>query len=131
VAAVELVSTRHKGRPRAREAFAARCADHLRHGCGLVIVDVVTSRRADLHGDLLAALGVAEGTIGVSGLSVVSYRSVGREAEGQLLAWPEALEIGASLPTVPLWLGEEVAVPLDLEASHAAACTDLRVPQAG
>jgi hypothetical protein len=131
VAAVELVSPRNKDRPRARAAFAAKCADHLRHGCGLVIVDVVTSRRADLHGDLLAALGVTGSTVGVSGLSVVSYRSVGRETQGQLLAWPVALEIGMPLPTVPLWLGDEVAVPLDLEASHAAACRDLRVQQAG
>src|SRR5262245_55687835 len=53
VAAVELVSPRNKDRARAREAFAAKCADHLRHGCGVVIVDVVTTRRTDLHADLL------------------------------------------------------------------------------
>src|SRR4051812_12846052 len=57
-AAIELVSPRNKDRPRAREAFAAKCADHLRRGCGVVVVDVATTRRADLHADLLAALGV-------------------------------------------------------------------------
>src|SRR5262249_46212936 len=57
-AAVELVSPRNKDRARAREALADKCADHLRRGCGLVVVDVVTTRRADLQGDLLAALGV-------------------------------------------------------------------------
>jgi hypothetical protein len=97
----------------------------------LVIVDVVTTRRADLHSDLLAALGVSGSTVGMSGLSAVSYRPVGREEEGQLLAWPADLEIGEPLPTIPLWLGDEGAVPLDLEASHTAACLDLRVPQAG
>jgi len=131
VAAVELVSPRNKDRPRAREAFAAKCADHLRRGCGVVIVDVVTTRRADLHADLLVALGVSEGRTEGGGLSAVSYRSVGRSEEGQLLAWPAVLEIGDMLPTVPLWLGDDAVVPLNLEASHAAACLDLRVPQAG
>ena len=33
---------------------------------------------------------------------------------------------------VPLWLaGADTAVPLALEASHAAACADLRIRQAG
>jgi hypothetical protein len=31
---------------------------------------------------------------------------------------------------VPLWLGG-FAVPLDLEATHAAACRDLRIRVAG
>ncbi len=129
-AAVELVSPRNKDRPRARERFAAKCADYLRRGCGLVVVDAVTTRRADLNADLFAALG-ADPDERVSGaLSAVAYRSVGRDADGQLLAWPVSLEIGQALPTVPLWLGADLAVPLDLEASHAAACGDLRIRQA-
>jgi hypothetical protein len=130
-ATVELVSPRNKDRPKAREVFAAKCADHLRRGCGLVVVDVVTTRRADLHADLLSALD-ADSTAAVPGpLSAVAYRAVGRDAEGQLQAWPAALEVARPLPTVPLWLGGEVAVPLDLEASHTAACVDLRIRQAG
>lgn len=38
VAAIVLVSPRNKDRPDAREAFATKCADHLRHGAGLVVV---------------------------------------------------------------------------------------------
>src|SRR4051794_18732472 len=56
-AAVQLVSPRNKDRSRAREAFAAKCAGHLGRGCGLVVVDTVTTRRADLQADLFAALG--------------------------------------------------------------------------
>lgn len=130
-AAIELVSPRNKDRPRAREAFAAKCAEHLRRGCGVVVVDVVTSRRAGLHVDLLAALA-AEAVDPVAGpLSAVSYRATGSEADGRLLAWPEVLEIGHPLPTVPLWLGADPVVPLDLEASHRAACDDLRIRRAG
>jgi hypothetical protein len=130
-AAVELVSPRNKDRPRAREAFAAKCAEYLRRGCGLVVVDVVTPRHADLQADLFVALDAGPPAAGLGGLSAVSYRPVGREAGGQLLAWPVTLEVGHPLPTVPLWLGGEVPVPLDLEASHAAACADLRIHPGG
>jgi hypothetical protein len=130
-AAIELVSPRNKDRPQARTAFAAKCADYLRRGCGVVVVDAVTTRRADLRADLLAALGVDESVGEAMPMSAVSYRPVGRDDEGQLLAWPIALEIGRLLPTVPLWLAAGLAVPLDLEASHAAACADVRIRQAG
>jgi putative addiction module component (TIGR02574 family) len=125
-ATVELVSPRYKDRRRSREMFAAKCTGYLGQGCGLVVVDAVTSRRADLHGDLLAAPG-ADARPEFPALSAVSYRSVGRDEAGRLLAWPATLEVGKPLPTVPLWLGADLAVPLDLEASHTAACADLRI----
>ena len=129
-AAVELVSPRNKDRPRSREAFAAKCAGHLRRGCGVVVADPVTTRRADLHAELLATLGVGP-TAGPEGLSVVSYRPVGREEAGRLQTWREPLEVGHPLPTVPLWLGGELSIPLDLEASYTAACSDLRIHPGG
>jgi hypothetical protein len=128
-AAVELVSPRNKDRPRSREAFAAKCAGYLRRGCGLVVVDAVTTRRADLHADLLEALAAPPGPMESAALSAVSYRAVGREEGGHLLAWPSTLEVGRALPTVPLWLGADLAVPLDLEASHTATSVDLRIRQ--
>lgn len=125
-AAIELVSPSNKDRKNARAAFTAKCADYLRRGCGLVVVDVVTSRRANLHQEILATLGVEE--VGIHRpLSVTAYQSVGRDEKGRLLAWPISVEIGQPLPTVPLWLGGEFAVQLDLEASHSVACTDLRI----
>jgi len=131
-AAVELVSPRNKDRPRSREAFASKCAGYLRRGCGLVVIDAVTTRRADLHADLLAALGAdAVPASAPAAMSAVSYRAVGRAEGGRLLAWPSALEVGEPLPTVPLWLGADLAVPLDLNASHTSACVDLRIRQAG
>lgn len=130
-AAVELVSPANKDRPKARAAFAAKCAGYLQRGCGVVVVDAVTTRRADLPADLHDALGAAPPDRPAAALLAVSYRAVGREGAGRLLAWPAALEVGRSLPTLPLWLGADTAVPLDLEASHAAACVDLRVRPAG
>ncbi|MFO0953779.1 MAG: hypothetical protein U0835_22010 [Isosphaeraceae bacterium] len=101
-AAVELVSPRNKDWPRVRDAFAFKCVEYLRHGCGVVVVDVVTSRRADLRAGLFASLG-AEPPADVSpALSAASYRPAVRDGEGLLLAWPAALEVGRPLPTLPL-----------------------------
>jgi hypothetical protein len=132
-AAVELVSPRNKDRPKSREAFAAKCAEYLARGCGVVVVDAVTARRADMHAEVLAMLEAGAGASAATagGLAAVSYRSLGREAEARLQAWPFVLEVGQVLPTVPLWLSGEIAVPLDLEASHSATCVDLRIRQAG
>src|SRR5712692_1563297 len=56
VAAIEVVSPGNKDRPEARRAFAAKCASYLQAGVGLVIVDVVTSRLANLHDELMRVL---------------------------------------------------------------------------
>ena len=117
-AAVELVSPRNKDRPQSREAFTAKCAGYLRRGCGRVVADVVTVRRADLRSDLLEALGVEPGQPGSEALSAVSYRPVGGAAGGRLLAWTESLQGGSPLPTVPLWLAGGEGVRLDLGASY-------------
>ena len=127
-AAIELVSPGNKDRPQAREAFTAKCADHLRHGHGLVVVDAVTTRRTNLYADLVAALGATSAGIEPGALAAISYKAVAhQQGGGQLLAWPSDLMVGQPLPTVPLWLTADLAVPLDLESSHNAACTDLRI----
>jgi hypothetical protein len=126
-AAIELVSPRNKDRPRARQAFAGKCADHLRHGRGLVVVDVVTTRRADLHADLLAALGADPEDAQPRPLAAIAYKSIAADHDGKLLAWPVELQIGQPLPTLPLWLAGDLSVPLNLESSHTAACADIRI----
>jgi hypothetical protein len=44
-----------------------------------------------------------------------------------LETWNHALQPGLPLPTVPLWLTEDLAIPLDLEASYEQTCRDLRI----
>jgi hypothetical protein len=96
-------------------------------------VDTVTTRRADLNAAILCLLGVdASAAAMPAGLSAVSYRAVGREEETQqLLLWPATLALGQPLPTLPLWIASDFSVPLDLEGSYQATCTDLRIRQAG
>ncbi len=131
-AAVELVSPRNKDRPAARQAFAAKCVGYLQQGSGVVVVDAVTTRRADLNGAILALLGVdSDAAVMPAGLSAVSYRAVEREDKSRRLeAWPAPLALGRPLPTLPLWIASDFSVPLDLEASHQATCADLRIRHA-
>jgi hypothetical protein len=49
VGAIELASPSNKARPAARRAFAMKCLNYLNAGIGLILVDVVTERRANLH----------------------------------------------------------------------------------
>jgi hypothetical protein len=131
-AAVELLSPRNKDRSQARQAFAIQCVRYLQQGSSVVVVDTVTTRRADLHAAILSLLGVKSEAATSSSLSAVSYRAVGREEETQQLQlWPAPLTLGQPLPTLPLWIGVDFSVPLDLEASYQTTCTDLRIRQAG
>jgi hypothetical protein len=45
----------------------------------------------------------------------------------RLDVWPVPLAVGAELPTVPLRLAADLAVPLELELTYAAACRSLRI----
>jgi hypothetical protein len=133
-AAIELLSPRNKDRPAARQAFAVKCVGYLQQGSSVVVVDTVTTRRADLNGTILSLLGVdvSAATLPLSGLSAVSYCAVGLEEERQqILLWPEPLALAQPLPTLPLWIAPHFSVPLDLEASYQMTCADLRIPLPG
>jgi hypothetical protein len=137
VAAVELVSEANKDRPDRRHTFAVKCASYLQAGVAVIVVDAVTSYRADLHAELIDLLGLAEPLAWASpaGLSAVVYRAV--EAAGpspgdgpvRLDVWPHPRRVGDPLPTVPLWLDADLAVPLDLDATNAAAWAALRMDE--
>jgi hypothetical protein len=128
VAAIELISPANKDRPEHRRAFAVKCAAYLQRQASLVMVDVVTTRQASLHGELLELLGAPNGPGGeTASLYAAAYRLLVRREETRLQSWPARLEVGKVLPTLPLWLEPGFALPLDLDASYTAACEDLRI----
>jgi len=45
-----------------------------------------------------------------------------------LEAWLMPLALGSPLPTVPLWLEADLALPLNLERSYEETFVELRVP---
>lgn len=129
VAVIELVSPANKDRPSHRRAFATKCAAYLQHSVSVVVVDLVTERKENLHAELMRLLELEEAAPGFApDLYAVAYRTATAEGRLSLEAWPEALTLGAPLPRMPLWLTPDLAVPLDLEASYAETCETLRIP---
>jgi Protein of unknown function (DUF4058) len=129
VAAVELVSPANKDRPDHRRAFLEKCLAYLQQRVAVVIVDIVTDRHAHLHNELLQCLDLAVQEPPMPGppLYAVSYRVTKLAGQWRLETWPEALALGQQLPTLPLWLADDLAVPLELEPSYEETCRVLRI----
>ncbi len=128
VAAVELVSPRNKDRRTARRQFVAKWAAYLQAGVSVVVVDVVTERRENLYAALLEQLDLATEGHGTGELYATACRAVPPDAPGRLETWVERLAPGSALPTLPLWLETDLAVPLPLERSYEATFGELRIP---
>ena len=126
VGAVELVSSANKDRPQSRRAFAAKYASYLHHGIGLAIIDIVTSRSASLHGELMSLLG--QSIAAADNLYAVAYRPLRRGDRDEIDIWPHKLELNQPLPDLPLWLGVDLVVPVKLEATYTSACHRRRLP---
>jgi hypothetical protein len=130
VAAVELVSPRNKDRRVGRRAFAIKCANYLRHGIGLVVVDVVTNRRANLHNEMIDLLELPEDyRIDPDALYAVAYRPVKTGDRAVVQVWPGPVAVGDELPTLPLPLDKGQCLRFDLEATYTAACRRMRLPE--
>jgi hypothetical protein len=130
VAAVEIVSPANKDRPAHRRAFASKCAGLLRERVSVVIVDVVTTRTSNLYVELLDLIEASDP--GLSPEPPVLYCTACRmtkpTAQWLLETWLESLALGQPLPTVPLWLADDLAVPLELEESYEQSCSILNIP---
>jgi hypothetical protein len=129
VAVVELVSPRNKDRPESRRDFAVKVASYWQERIGVVVVDVVSSRHANLYAETLRHLGLNDPALGEepSPLCAVACRTSKAEAAWHLDTWLHPLTFGGALPTLPLWLASDLAVPLDLEASYEETCRILRI----
>lgn len=128
VAAIELISPSNKDREETRRIFVAKCASLLAAGVGLVIVDVVTSRTANLHHELLETLRHASAVAAPqANLYAVSYQPVRRGERDEIDIWPAKLAIGEPLPQLPLGIGLDLFVPVDLESAYMAACRRRRM----
>jgi hypothetical protein len=95
-AAIELISPANKDREGSRRTFAAKCAGYLQHGIGVVIIDVVTARTANLHAELFDALEVKRRSPAwesPTGLYAVAYRAVTVRKKPRIEAWPEILTL--------------------------------------
>lgn len=129
VAAVEIVSPANKDRPDHRQAFVAKCAALLQEQVSVAIVDLVTTRHFNLYSDLLKLIGQNDPLLSPDppSLYAVACRSTKKDREWLLETWFHPLVLGQPLPTLPLWLADNLAVPLELEASYQETCRILRL----
>jgi hypothetical protein len=129
VGAVELVSPRNKDRPDSRRAFATKCANYLYHGISLVVVDVVTTRTANLHNETMRLMA-ADTRFEMPGDGTpyaVAYRPVRRAEKDEIDLWPTTFRLGDRLPVLPLVLRHDLTIPVDFEATYADACQRRRL----
>lgn len=132
VAAIELVSPANKDRPANRRDFAIKCASYLQQQIALVVVDAVTTRRESLHAELSRLLELSDAfrAAVASPLYAASYRlRLPGSAPRVLELWPAEMSLDEPLPTLPLWLGEDLALPLNLEESYQAAVDWVRLAE--
>jgi hypothetical protein len=131
VAVIELVSPSNKDRPETRQIFTAKCEALLRKGVSVAIVDVVTSRTANLYGEMLELVGQRDEPFGatIPTTYAAACRWIARGRKHVLESWSYPLSVGQPLPTPPLWLAENFAMPLDLETSYQATCQVLRIAE--
>lgn len=133
VAAIEIVSPANKDRPEHRHAFVAKCSALLQQQVSVVIVDLVTTRHFNLYRELLELSGQADPAFGTElpTLYAAACRSTRPNRHWTLDAWFHPLTLGAALPTLPLWLADDFALPLNLESSYEETCRILRLPPPG
>ncbi len=129
VAAIEIVSPANKDRPEHRRAFVAKCSAILQKHVSVSIIDLVTTRQFNLYVDLMELLGQPNPFPGVDPPQyAVACRYISRNDRWCLETWEEPLTLGQPLPVLPLWLADDISVPLDLEESYQETCRVLHIP---
>jgi hypothetical protein len=130
VAAVEIVSPANKDRPEHRRLFVAKCAALLQKLVSVTIIDLVTTRNFNLYGELLDLIGVADPSLAPEppSLYAVACRGTKNDDAWMLETWAHTLVLGQPLPTLPLWLADNLAVQLELEGCYEETCHILRIP---
>ena len=130
VAAIEIVSPANKDRPEHRREFVAKCAALLQKLVSVTIIDLVTTRNFNLYADLLELIGQADPSLGdnPSPLYAVACRGARQGDTWLFETWFHTLALGQPLPTLPIWLADNLSVPLELEACYEDTCRALRIP---
>jgi hypothetical protein len=94
------------------------------------IVDLVTVRQFNLYADLLELIDRTDATIGAEPphlyVATMRVRKSARR-KPRLDTWFYPLQLGGPLPSLPLWLAEDLVVKLDLEPAYEETCRVLHM----
>ena len=129
VAAIEIISPGNKDRFESRRQFVAKCAELLRKHVSVIMVDLVTVRDFNLYDEILEWIGEKPESLNGNHQSIYAVSSCWRPhgLKRWLESWNHPLSIRSAFPVLPLWLSDDLAIPLDLEASYEQTCRDLRI----
>ena len=127
VAAIEIVSPANKDRPEHRRAFATKCAALLQQRVSVAIIDLVTNSHINLYRDLLDLIGEAGAAPEPAPIYAAACRGTKKGKRWRIETWEHTLAVGQPLPTLPLWLADDFAVPLELEQCYEETCRALRI----
>ena len=127
IAAIKFVSPANKDRPQSPDAFVAKCAELLRKGIAVSVVDLVTIRRFNLYAQLMMFVGHPDPvmTADAPPTYAASCRWVTCGTRARLETWSYNMTMGEPVPKLPLWLADSLGVPVDLEESYEQACHEL------
>jgi hypothetical protein len=125
IAALELVSPRNKDRADAKEAYSNRYLGYLCLGVHLLLVDVLPRPKGFSFSDVItSALGMEVAPLPPPFAAAYRVGEVVPVAEvvGSLMGlWRRPLQVGQSLPSLPLPLSVHQAVVIDLEETYQRA----------
>ena len=129
VAAIEIVSPSNKDRPETRGTFVAKVATLLKNDICVSIVDVVSTSNFNLYAELMRFLDCTDPALGQQPHPMYAVTARMRyEGQRRMMDnWLHPLQLGESLPSLPIWLTPEKAVSLELEASYEETCRTLRI----
>jgi hypothetical protein len=129
VAAIELISPSNKDRPESRRAFVGKVAALLQHNVCVSLVDVVTNREFNLYAEFLESIGRNDPALGDKPPCPYAVTMRGRRHRRRSLleTWFYPMRLGQPLRTLPIWLGVDLSINLDLESSYEETCRALRI----
>jgi hypothetical protein len=129
VGAIELISPGNKDRADNRQAFAAKCASYLHQGVSVVLIDIVTDRRANLHNETMRLLHAPPDVDFPADVELyaAAYRPVLRQERAEMDLWKAVCAVGQPLPVMPLRLTGDLFVPVDFEAAYVETCRRRRL----
>jgi hypothetical protein len=129
VGAIELISPGNKDRADKRQAFAAKCASYLHQGVSVLLIDIVTDRRANLHNETMRLMHAPSAVDFASGVDLyaAAYRPVLRKERPEMDLWKAVCAVGQPLPELPLRLTGDLFVPVDFEAAYMETCRRRRL----
>jgi hypothetical protein len=88
------------------------------------------TRQFNLYGELLDRIGHTDPEFGDDPATIyaAACRTKGQNGKWLVETWLHPLTLGDRLPTLPLWLADDLAVPLELESSYEETCRVLQLP---